>query len=59
MTTKITFYPIFAGMKLTLMTNKAPKPKWHMFSSISKRLKEDARRMAYGLQPLQPRDDEN
>ena len=59
MTTKITFYPIFAGMKLTLMTNKAPKPKWHMFSSISKRLKEDARRLAYGQPALQPSEDEN
>lgn len=59
MTTKVTIYPLFAGMKPTLMTNKAPKPKWHIFSSISKRLKEDARRLAYGQPALQPSDDEN
>jgi hypothetical protein len=59
MTTKLTIYPIFADIKPTLITNNASKPKWHIFSNISKRLKEDARRLAYGQPALQPSDDEN
>jgi len=59
MTNKVTIYPLFTGMKPTLMTKKAPKPKWHIFSSISKRLKEDARRFAYSQPALQTNDDKN